>query len=105
MKIALSENLKITGGLRFELPIYPSLKNNYNEDFAKLDFGGTRYSTDQLPDAKLSVSPRVGFNWDLTGERKYVLRGGTGLFDGTFAVRMVSICCRKLKCWANAIFL
>lgn len=49
---------------------------------AKLDFGGTRYSTDQLPDAKLSVSPRVGFNWDLTGERKYVLRGGTGLFVG-----------------------
>lgn len=81
-EIALSENLKVTGGLRFELPIYPSLKNNYNEDFAKLDFGGTRYSTDQLPDAKLSVSPRVGFNWDLTGERKYVLRGGTGLFVG-----------------------
>lgn len=49
---------------------------------AKLDFGGTHYSTDQLPDAKLSVSPRIGFNWDLTGERKYVLRGGTGLFVG-----------------------
>ena len=28
------------------------------------------------------VSPRVGFNWDLTGERKYILRGGTGYFVG-----------------------
>lgn len=81
-EVALSENLKVTGGIRFELPIYPSLKNNYNEEFAKLEFGGAKYSTDQLPGAKLSVSPRVGFNWDITGERKYVLRGGTGLFVG-----------------------
>ncbi len=58
------------------------LKNNYNEEFAKLDFGGQHYSTDQLPGAKVSVSPRVGFNWDITGDRKYVLRGGTGLFVG-----------------------
>lgn len=35
-----------------------------------------------MPGTKLSVSPRVGFNWDITGERKYVLRGGTGLFVG-----------------------
>ena len=82
MRSLLSENFKVTGGLRFELPTYPSLKNNYNEEFAKLDFGGQHYSTDQLPGAKVSVSPRVGFNWDITGDRKYVLRGGTGLFVG-----------------------
>lgn len=81
-EVAVSENFKVTGGLRFELPIYPSLKDNFNEGFSKLDFGGQSYSTDQLPDSKLSVSPRVGFNWDITGERKYVLRGGTGLFVG-----------------------
>lgn len=81
-EMSLSENFKLSAGLRFELPVYPSLKNNYNEDFAKLDFGGNKYSTDQLPSSKLSVSPRVGFNWDLTGDRKYVLRGGTGVFVG-----------------------
>ena len=81
-EVSVSENFKVTGGLRFELPTYPSLKNNYNEEFAKLDFGGQHYSTDQLPGAKVSVSPRVGFNWDITGDRKYVLRGGTGLFVG-----------------------
>ena len=30
----------------------------------------------------MTFSPRVGFNWDLTGERKYILRGGTGYFVG-----------------------
>ena len=67
-------------GIRFEMPKYPSLKNNYNEDFARCEFGGVRYSTDQVPSAKISVSPRVGFNWDITGERKYVLRGGIDIF-------------------------
>ena len=35
-----------------------------------------------MPKARLSVAPRVGFNWDMTGERKYILRGGTGVFNG-----------------------
>lgn len=78
----ISDNFKLMAGIRFELPKYPSLKNNYNEDFAKYDFGGVSYSTDQVPSAKISVSPRVGFNWDITGERKFVLRGGTGIYVG-----------------------
>jgi hypothetical protein len=78
----LTNNFKLSAGVRFELPTYPDLKNNYNEDYYKLDFGGNHYRTDNTPDASISFSPRVGFNWDLTGERKYVLRGGTGLFVG-----------------------
>ncbi len=78
----LHKNFKLTAGLRFEVPIYPSLSGNYNEEFAKYNFGGTHYSTDQLPKTRLTVSPRVGFNWDITGERKYILRGGTGYFVG-----------------------
>ncbi len=81
-ELDIHKNFKLTAGLRFEMPIYPSLSGNYNEEFAKCDFGGTRYSTDQLPKTRLTVSPRIGFNWDLTGERKYILRGGTGYFVG-----------------------
>ncbi len=81
-EISLSDNLRLTAGIRFEVPMYPSLKDNYNDAFAKLDFGGNHYTTDQLPSTKVTVSPRVGFNWDITGERKYVLRGGTGVFVG-----------------------
>ncbi len=78
----ISDNFKLTAGIRFELPVYPSLKDNYNKDFAEQSYNGIHYSTDQLPDAKITVSPRVGFNWDMTGERKYVLRGGTGIYVG-----------------------
>lgn len=81
-QLNVSDNFKVTAGLRFELPSYPSLKDNYNEPYSKLSFFGKHYSTDQLPSARISVSPRVGFNWDITGERKYVLRGGTGVFVG-----------------------
>lgn len=78
----ISDNFKLTAGIRFELPVYPSLKDNYNKDFAEQSYNGIHYSTDQLPDAKITVSPRVGFNWDMTRERKYVLRGGTGIYVG-----------------------
>ena len=85
-QVNFSERFRLTAGLRFELPMYPSLDNNYNEAFADLVFRHGReevsYSTDQLPGTKLTVSPRVGFNWDITGEKKYVLRGGLGYFIG-----------------------
>ena len=35
-----------------------------------------------MPRLQVNVSPRVGFNWDVTRNRKVVLRGGTGLFTG-----------------------
>lgn len=78
----VSERLRLSLGGRLEMPTYPSLKDNYNEDFYALDFGGRHFRTDQLPKASVSFSPRVGFNWDITGDRKLVLRGGTGLFVG-----------------------
>ncbi len=78
----VSDNFKLNTGIRFELPVYPSFDNNYNAAYAKLHFAGKSFSTDQLPKNSVTVSPRVGFNWDLTGERKYVVRGGTGYFVG-----------------------
>ena len=86
-QINFSEHFRLTAGLRFELPIYPELKNNYNNAFAAIKFkqndgSYASYATDQLPDAPLTVSPRVGFNWDILGNHKLVLRGGTGYFIG-----------------------
>jgi hypothetical protein len=79
----VSDHFRLTAGLRFELPIYPKLENNYNAPFAELKFAGDKqYSTDQLPSTKMTVSPRVGFNWDVLGDQRLVLRGGTGYFVG-----------------------
>ena len=79
---SVNQRLRLAFGARLELPTYPDMKDNYNADFHELDFGGRHFSTDQLPRASLSFSPRVGFNWDATGDRTLVLRGGTGLFVG-----------------------
>ena len=80
--ISWSERFRMSVGFRFELPSYPSLADNFNADYYKLDFGGKHFRTDNVPDASLSFSPRIGFNWDINGSRKYILRGGTGLFVG-----------------------
>ncbi|MCM1151724.1 MAG: carboxypeptidase regulatory-like domain-containing protein [Alistipes sp.] len=81
-ELSISDRFKATIGLRLEVPVYPSIDGNENKEFTQLfaDRGG--YKTSDMPKARLNLSPRFGFNWDLTGERKYILRGGTGIFTG-----------------------
>ncbi len=87
-QINFSDRFRMTAGLRFEQPIYPELKNNYNKAFAAMQWkdgvsqNSHTYTTDQLPDAPLTISPRIGFNWDVLGNHKLVVRGGTGYFIG-----------------------
>ncbi|MDD3034843.1 MAG: carboxypeptidase regulatory-like domain-containing protein [Bacteroidales bacterium] len=83
---SISDKFKVLAGVRFELPMYPAL-NTYSEQVANTQLGehnnnGGYYDTSVLPSTKLMFSPRVGFNWDITGDRAFVLRGGTGLFTG-----------------------
>ena len=97
-EMTLSERFKLALGLRAEIPYYPSISEyNYNKEFAEGwtddegvhhaiadGEGNTMYgmSTADMPKARVSLSPRLGFNWDLTGERKYIIRGGSGLYTG-----------------------
>jgi len=80
--MSLSERLRLSVGARLELPSYPSLADNFNEEYYNLDFGGQHFRTDNVPDASVSFSPRVGFNWDVLGNHKVILRGGSGIFVG-----------------------
>ena len=40
------------------------------------------YSSGEWPKSKVSLSPRLGFNYDVMGDRSLTLRGGTGIFTG-----------------------
>jgi len=76
-------NLKLTYGLRADLPIiYSDIQQN--APLANLTGfrDGVRLNTSQLPTRTVLFSPRVGFNWDVKDDRKTQLRGGTGIFTG-----------------------
>lgn len=86
--ISISDRFKLTAGVRFELPFYPSLDFNRNTRVEEATFipmpsnPSGKYNTVDTPETRFAVSPRVGFNWDILGDRSLVLRGGTGVFVG-----------------------
>ena len=88
----VSDNLKLTAGLRAELPFYLNKLDN-NPAISALTFkdgwvdGATQLDDYKMdvgtwPKAKIQISPRFGFNWDVKGDRSLQFRGGTGLFTG-----------------------
>jgi len=77
----VNNNFNLTGGIRFDLPTYPDSpqKHPIIED---MSFDGRKYSTGTLPKTRVMISPRLGFNYDILGDRTIVARGGTGIFTG-----------------------
>ncbi len=76
----LNANLKLTAGLRVDIPIFtetPASNEAFNAAYA--DQG---VATGQLPKSKLMWAPRIGFNWDVIGDKTLQVRGGTGIFTG-----------------------
>jgi hypothetical protein len=80
-EINVNEKLKILAGIRGDIPTY-SQPADKHPIIAELSFGDHQYNTATLPKSKLLLSPRVGFNYDLKGDRSMIFRGGTGIFTG-----------------------
>ena len=100
----VSDNFRLTYGLRMDVPQYknskfqgadgavstPTVQNNdnltlFDEHGNPVSNGkGKDLDNTKLPSAKPLFSPRVGFNWDVKGDKTLQLRGGTGLFTGRF---------------------
>ncbi len=84
-ELTFSEYFKLTAGIRFEMPIYPTIDGNFNQEFADLAKGDNSIkgmSTADMPKARLNVSPRIGFNWDVLKNRSLIVRGGSGIYTG-----------------------
>ncbi len=83
----VNENFKVSAGIRLDVPIWPD-DQPVNEEFNNTtipaiesfgyDLQGAQ--TGQFIGAELMFSPRVGFNWDITGDNINQLRGGAGIF-------------------------
>jgi hypothetical protein len=85
----INPEFKLTAGLRVDMPFYPvDAPRNQNVETMNLSIpnprGGDNITPDvsSFPDLNPLWSPRVGFNWDLRGDRSSQLRGGTGIFSG-----------------------
>lgn len=81
-KWAATDKFVLTAGLRVDAPIF---KQNFisNTNADALTFrNGIKIKTGQAPTTSLLFSPRVGFNWDIKGDKSVQLRGGIGIFSG-----------------------
>jgi hypothetical protein len=60
------------------------IDNPYSRGLTALDENDNPVTVDQsdLPGTKALFSPRVGFNWNASGDRSTQVRGGTGIFTG-----------------------
>ena len=83
-EISVNKNFRLTLGLRLELPTYPELPQiTTNPLLLSLTFAdGEKLDLGVLPKNRILWSPRIGFNWDLYGDRSLQIRGGTGIFTG-----------------------
>jgi outer membrane receptor protein involved in Fe transport len=72
-----TENFTLTYGARFDVPRFTTRPPTNPEVLA--DFGR---NTNDIPSGHIQVSPRIGFNWDVTGDQRNQLRGGVGSFTG-----------------------
>ncbi|MBX3132110.1 MAG: TonB-dependent receptor [Gemmatimonadaceae bacterium] len=90
----VGRGLTLTGGLRVDVVSFGNTaeENTQVNSYTFRDENGNnvQYSTAKLPDATPLFSPRLGFNWDMRGNGRSVVRGGSGIFTGRPAYVWIS---------------
>ncbi|MEP7374788.1 MAG: carboxypeptidase regulatory-like domain-containing protein [Chitinophagaceae bacterium] len=102
----VNDKFRLTYGVRMDMPVYfknkfefipaggtsssPTLQNNdpltlFDKDGHPITNGaGKDLDNTKLPTKTPLISPRIGFNWDVAGNKTVQVRGGSGLFTGRF---------------------
>ena len=76
------DNLKLTYGLRLDGLFFNNGDLMTNKAIYDLDYNGEHIDTGKWPSSKMTISPRLGFTWDVFGDKSLKVRGGSGLFSG-----------------------
>ena len=79
---SVTERFKLTAGVRFDTILYNNGDLMTNNAILALNFGDKKLDTGRWPTTNIQVSPRLGFTWDVFGDKRLKIRGGTGLFAG-----------------------
>ena len=80
---SISNKFKLTYGVRFDELLFDNSDIATNKAIYDLTFrDGEKIDTGLWPKANLQISPRIGFIWDVKGDKSLKVRGGTGLFAG-----------------------
>ena len=84
-----TDRFKLTYGLRLDGLFFNNgdlLTNKAIQDLTfypkAYNYQETHIDTGKWPTSKVTFSPRVGFTWDVLGNKSLKVRGGTGLFSG-----------------------
>ena len=86
-QIQVTNDFKLTAGIRIDVPFWLT-DQPINEDFnnttipaiEEVGYSLRGAQTGTFIDPQITWAPRVGFNWDIGGNRTTQLRGGAGLF-------------------------
>jgi hypothetical protein len=77
-----TKNLKLTFGLRANVIAFENTALENPAITAMTFANGEKWNTGVMPKTQLLLEPRFGFNYDVKGEKKTQIRGGSGVFTG-----------------------
>ena len=78
----VTKNFKLTYGTRFDTIVFDDSDLITNNAILAYKMGENSVDTGHWPTTTFQVNPRIGFNWDVKGDKTLVVRGGTGFFQG-----------------------
>ena len=83
----MTDRLKLTAGIRVDSYVFDNSNIITNNAVYALEYpdaqGNIRHiDTGKWPVPTPIISPRIGFTWDVFGDKSFKLRGGTGFFVG-----------------------
>ncbi len=79
---SVNKNFKLNYGVRFDLLAFNDDDIMTNNAIYDVCYGGRHIDTGVWPGNKVNINPRVGFSWDVFGDKTLRVRGGSGLFTG-----------------------
>ncbi|MBR1410125.1 MAG: TonB-dependent receptor [Prevotella sp.] len=78
----VNDKFKLTYGLRVDGLFFNNSDLMTNAAIKALDYSGRSIDTGKWPKNSITFSPRLGFTYDVFGDKSLKVRGGTGLFSG-----------------------